>query len=114
VQNSPDEIVYELVGKFTRDCTKTDEHSVAHIHIAPKKPSVRHLHPKASESYYVLKGEAEMVIDERKFSMKAGDAVLIRPNEVHQNQIFNTSAIEDLEFIAVTAPAWSIDGSVFL
>jgi mannose-6-phosphate isomerase-like protein (cupin superfamily) len=86
-------------------------HSLARITISPGGSSLKHSHPEAEESYFVLSGEARIVIDGEESPLGKGDGVLIAPNREHQ--IFNDGA-EDLEFIAVCVPPWTPDCSKFL
>ena len=96
------EIIYELIGK-SELTGGTTRHSFAHIVIPPDKSSVLHFHKISEETYYILKGEGWMRIDQGEFSLQPGQACLIEPGEKHQ--IFNRGKI-DLEFLAVCAPAW--------
>jgi mannose-6-phosphate isomerase-like protein (cupin superfamily) len=89
----------------------TAEHSLAQIILPPLKSSLKHYHPLVEESYYILAGEGRIVIDDEQAMIKAGDAVAIPINAVHQ--IFNESG-EDLIFLAICAPAWTADCSVFV
>ncbi len=101
------ETVFELVGRPADHGGAA--HSLAHIILAPGHASARHYHHHTEETYYLLAGTAEMVIDERTLTLDAGQACLIVPGERHQ--IFNRGA-ENLEFLAVCAPAWAPDDSI--
>lgn len=103
------EIVYELIGA-SGATGRAEKHSVAHIIIPPAQSSARHHHLVSEETYYILRGTARMVIDDRTFRLLPGQACFIVPGEHHQ--IFNDGD-EDLEFIAVCAPPWMPDDSVF-
>jgi len=102
----------ETVREFFGKAVGPDgvQHSLAHIVIAPGKASLKHHHPIAEESYYILSGQARMVIDGEECAMKASDGVVILPKREHQ--IFNDGE-EDLVFIAVCVPPWTPDCSVF-
>ena len=101
------ETVFELIGRATEH-GGADGHSLAHIVIAPGQASSRHFHRATEETYYVLSGAGEMVIDGHAFNLQSGQACLIEPGEAHQ--IFNHGS-GDLEFLAVCAPAWAPDDS---
>jgi mannose-6-phosphate isomerase-like protein (cupin superfamily) len=104
------EVVYELIGHKAGSST---QHSLAQITILPGKSSLKHYHPDAEESYYILAGRARIEMNGAVREVKAGDAVLIPPNVTHQ--IFNASASnENLVFLAVCLPAWTPDNSVFV
>ncbi len=102
------ERVFELVGHVAS--APTPQHSVALIEIEPGKSSQRYHHPEAEESYFVLEGEARMVVGEESRVLKPGDCVLISPRESHQ--IFNDHQ-EPLKYLAICSPAWKVEDSVF-
>ena len=101
------ESVFELIGSSPKS-GDARLHSLAHILIPPGKCSSKHYHKVAEETYYILKGQGRMVVDEREYTLTPGQACLICAPEVHQ--IFNDGTV-DLEFLAVCAPAWTPDDS---
>ena len=103
------EKVYEMLGA-PESIGGAKHHSFSHVVIAPGCASRPHWHPVAEETYYMLKGEGRMLIDGREIILRPGDALLITPPELHQ--IFNDTDT-DIEFIAVCAPAWTSDNSVY-
>ncbi len=102
------EIVYELAGAAAGGVV---QHSLAHIELPPGKASLKHFHPEAEESYYLLAGVGRVVIDGKTYALNTGQVVAIAPGMVHQ--IFNDGP-EVLHFLAVCAPAWTPDNSVYL
>lgn len=102
------ETVYELLGHAVGGA---EQHSVAYIEIMPGTASLKHYHPDAEESYYILSGAARMVIDGETQTLSPGQAVAIKPLMVHQ--IFNDGP-EPLRFLAICAPAWTPDNSVYV
>ena len=104
------EIIFEMIGCENNqgDALK---HSVAYVVIPPGCSSLLHYHPEAEETYCILKGDGEIVVDGKKYPVKSGDTVFISPLEKHQIFAHGTC---DLEFIAVCAPAWTPECSVFL
>ncbi len=89
----------------------TTKHSFGYVVIPPKGSSRLHYHPHAEETYFIMKGKGKMIIDEKEYNVKPGDAILISPLEKHQIFCANN---EDLEFIVVCAPPWEPDNSVYL
>ena len=67
------EIIYELIGR-DQDHGSADGHSLAHIVILPGKASLAHYHKVSQESYYILSGQAEMVINGETMDLGPGDA----------------------------------------
>ena len=108
--NYTGEKIYEMIGAPVNLGAAT-HHSVGHVVIPPNCMSRPHYHPVAEETYYILAGQAKMIIDDETFIFNPGDAVLIKQNEKHQ--IFCVGDI-DLEFLVVCAPAWEPNNSVFL
>ena len=104
------ERVYEMLGA-PEHIGAAKYHSFSHVVIPSGCSSRPHYHPVAEETYYILSGEGRMLVDDRELKLLPGDALLIHTLEKHQ--IFNDSDT-DLEFIAVCAPPWTPDNSVYL
>jgi mannose-6-phosphate isomerase-like protein (cupin superfamily) len=102
------EVVYELIGASAGG---SRVHSLAQIVIPPGKASLKHYHPVAEESYYILAGTARMEMDGEVAVLGPGDSVIILPSQVHQ--IVNVGP-GDVTLLAVCVPAWTPDNSVFL
>jgi mannose-6-phosphate isomerase-like protein (cupin superfamily) len=102
------EIIYEYMGKAAGGAV---QHSLAQIILPPGKMSLKHYHPVAEESYYILAGKGRIVLNGDTCSLTAGDTIAIPVNAVHQ--IFNDSH-ENLVFLAICAPPWTPDCSVFV
>ena len=97
------ERIYELIGS-PLELGRTVHHSLVHVVLPPGKSSPAHYHKVSEETYYVLSGRAHMIINGSKFELLPRQACLIMPGETHQ--IFNDQDV-DLEFLAVSAPAWT-------
>jgi mannose-6-phosphate isomerase-like protein (cupin superfamily) len=102
IVNPLGEVVYELIG--------AQKHSLAAVTIPPGRSSDRHHHRVSEETYFILRGTARMIVDGQTFRLGPGQACLIQPPEQHQ--VFNDGD-DDLEFVVVSAPAWTPDDSVF-
>ena len=101
------EVIYELIGKGDEG-GGISSHSIAQIQIPPGKSSALHYHRQIEESYYILKGEGWMEINQKEFVLKPGQTCFIQPGEVHR--IMNRGD-EDLEFLAFCVPAWEPEDS---
>lgn len=108
--NLTGERVYEMLGA-PEHIGGAKGHSFSHVVIPAHCHSRPHYHPVAEETYYILSGEGRMIVDDMEMKLVPGDALLILPPEKHQ--IFNDGDC-DLEFIAVCAPAWNKENSVYL
>lgn len=103
---TPDgEIIQEILGLAAGGA---ESHSLAKITLPPGNGSARHFHKKSEESYLILSGIASLEIDDQKFTLSAGEAVLIEANEIHQ---ISNKDDQDLIFLAVCVPAWHPDDS---
>lgn len=94
------EIIAEMIGTAAGD---NANHSLARIIIPPGKSSSSHYHKISQETYFILKGEGSMTINNQDFTLLPGQACWIEAGEVHQ--IKNNGETE-LVFIAICAPAW--------
>lgn len=108
--NTTGEMVYSLIGASEFE-GNAKQHSLAYVVIPPGCSSRHHYHPQAEESYYILRGQARLVLNGKAYSLSQGDAVLIEPPEHHQ--IF-AEGDDNLEFIVACAPPWEPTNSVYL
>ena len=102
------EIVREQMGHSAGGAV---QHSMAHITLPPGKASLKHYHPVAEESYYILSGQGRIELDGTTSILNPSVAVAIPANSIHQ--IFNEGPAE-LVFLAVCVPPWTPDCSVFV
>ena len=102
------ETVYELAGASAGGSA---QHSVALITLAEGKASRKHYHPRAEESYIILEGAARVTVGDESAELRAGDCVVIPPEQVHQ--IANSGATT-LRFLAICVPPWTPDNSVYV
>ena len=102
------ELIHEMIGRSDK-LGGSSKHSLAHVVVPPGKKSPAHYHKNFEETYYGLTGKGIMQIDGHRFFLEPGLAVLIMPGEIHQIQ--NTLDDADLEFLAISAPAWTPDDS---
>jgi mannose-6-phosphate isomerase-like protein (cupin superfamily) len=103
------EIIYELLGRNFEQSTEI--HSVAYVVLPPGKSSLLHYHPEAEESYYLLQGNARILVGEEESQLTTGQIVLIPPRKPHK--ITNIGE-GDLEFLAICVPAWEPENTVLL
>jgi mannose-6-phosphate isomerase-like protein (cupin superfamily) len=103
------EVIYELIGRGVGETT--ERHSVAVVVIPPGKASLPHYHPQAEESYFILSGQARMILGDEEAILRPGQMVLIQAPKPHK--IINIGE-EDLEFLAICVPAWEPTNSDWL
>lgn len=78
-----------------------DDLTVAQEIMPPNSMGVEHYHEVCQQFFYVLEGEASIVIEGTKHILNPGDGILISPGALHQ--IRNDSS-NDLHFIAISSP----------
>ena len=72
------------------------------VRLKPGKGHDFHRHPQQEEVIYVLSGEIEQWLDQKKQILKPGDSVFIPANMVHAS--FNVGQ-EDATLLAILGPA---------
>lgn len=102
------ELIHEMIGR-SKELGGSNKHSLAHVIVPPGKKSPAHYHKNSEETYYGLAGKGIMQIDGYRFFLEPGLAVLIMPGEIHQ--IYNALEDANLEFLTISAPAWTSDDS---
>jgi len=75
------EIIAEIIGKTIGDDVN---HSLARIVIPNGKSSNLHYHKVTEETYFILKGEAEMQVNGKEFMLIPGQACYLAPGDIHQ------------------------------
>ena len=108
--SSTDEQVYELIGSSPQHGGAT-RHSLAYVVIPPGGSSIHHFHTEGEETYYILKGQGKLLVNEQVHIVSPGDAILISPTDSHQ--IF-AEGDAVLEFLAVSAPPWTPNDSILV
>lgn len=109
IKNAEGELFYEMLGRGEK-LGNSEKHSLGHVVILDGYSTNKHYHKEAEESYYIIKGNGKMIIEDKEITVKEGDVVLISPNEKHQ-LIANSG---DIEAIVICAPAWEIGNSTFV
>jgi len=100
--------VYELIGSSPQHGGAT-RHSLAYVVIPPGSSSTHHFHSVGEETYYILKGQGKLLVNEQVRIVSPGDAILISPTDSHQ--IF-TEGDAVLEFVVLSAPPWTPKDSI--
>ena len=83
--------------------------SLAEATLKPEQSTGKHLHVRAEEVYYVLKGRGLMEIGQEKREIGPGDGIAIPPGSEHK--LTNTGE-ENLVFLCCCSPAYSHDDTV--
>ncbi|MDX9753173.1 MAG: cupin domain-containing protein, partial [bacterium] len=71
--------------------------SPAFLHVVKISGSKAHYHKRATEFYYILKGEGEMTVDGESFALTPGTVVQLNPGSVH-------SSTGDLTVLVIGVP----------
>ena len=80
---------------------KRDDLSVIQERVPPGKFEIKHLHRKARQFFYILKGEATMVLGAQTIRLLAAEGIEIPPGAAHQ---FRNDSTEEVVFLVVSAP----------
>ena len=99
------ETIAEVIGKAVGD---DSNHSLARIIIPPGKSSTLHYHKISQETYFILKGEGKMQVNDKRFSLLPGQACWIETGDIHKIQ---NDGDTELVFMAICAPSWVPDDS---
>lgn len=78
-------------------------YSLAHASLEVGTASLPHVLKTSSESYYFLKGEGQIIVDEEKQSVKAGDLIYVPEGAT---QFVENTGNERLVFLCIVSPAW--------
>ena len=79
----------------------TNELSVIQELMPPDTQEVKHKHSKSQQFFYILKGQATFIIDEKEIQIEQNEGIHIKPNVIHQ---IKNQTKEDLEFIVISQP----------
>jgi mannose-6-phosphate isomerase-like protein (cupin superfamily) len=96
-----DHATYELVGRAA--VVKRDSYSLTRIVMQGDDRAPTHYHRKTEEVYVILKGSAEMRVNNSRFTLTPGDVVVLDPGDVHDVEL---SDGETVEFLAISHPAF--------
>ena len=80
---------------------KGDDLSVIRERVPPGAFETKHLHQKARQFFYILSGEATIVLADRKVRLLAGHGFEIPPGVAHQ---FRNDSEGDVDFLVVSSP----------
>lgn len=73
--------------------------------------TTEHLHPRAEEIYYILRGQARMRIEDEERNAGPGDAIAIPPGRRHK--IWNAGN-DPLVFLCCCAPGYADDDTILM
>lgn len=83
---------------------KAASQSLAEATVAPGESTAAHHHREAEEIYLVTAGEGRVRVGEEERDVRAGDAIVIPPGEVHR--LWNTGEA-DLVVACASSPPYS-------
>ncbi len=85
------------------------QQSLAEARLPAGTATTPHHHVVTEEIYYVLEGQAEMLLDDELQTVGPGDAIAIPPGVIHQ--IRNTGSVT-LKFLCCCVPAYEHSDTV--
>ena len=92
------EVVKDNETYYLKDNKFLNNLVVSSTLLNPFKQTTGHNHSGQEEVYFFVSGQGQMLLDEDKFEVKAGDVVLIPDGAFHR--VYNTSA-EPFYFVCV-------------
>ena len=96
------EAIRVLVGRHeTAGAFK--QHTVCLVELKVGASSTPHFHRDREESYFVLSGDGEAVMDGQRVEVSAGVLLASRPGQRHH--FVNTGSMP-LRYLVFTAPSW--------
>jgi len=101
--------VYEL---FNPSRSAIKNLSLASGFLETGKDARAHFHKKSEEIYYVLSGQGQIRLGEKKFSISRGDAIFVPVNTAHA--LANTSQTESLTVLAIESPPYQDNDLFFI
>ncbi|TPN81708.1 cupin domain-containing protein [Aquimarina algicola] len=102
VPTTDGKLIEEHFGKAT---DQNDQVSIAHM-IAPPFWSEPFQTPEFDEYTYIIKGKKQLIVDDEKIILEAGQSIKIHKNAKVQ---YSNPFDEACEYIAVCLPAFSIE-----
>lgn len=96
------EWIYELFGLYNNGPSVS--HSIALVIVEPGGGSHEHYHPEVEESYFLVEGTANLVIEGESTELHPYDGALIPIGKKHQISNIGT---KNLIFIAPVTPPWT-------
>lgn len=109
IDNGYGEYIYKLANSVAGGLNK---HSVVYVEIAPGMSNKKHYHPKVEETYYILSGQAWIILNDEESMVYPGQLITIPTGMTHK--IINPSKDTMLCFIATCAEPWTEDCSIFV
>jgi len=61
-----------------------------------------HFHKRAEQVFYILKGEAVLHINNKKFPVKTGESISIQPESEH---FISNESDDEVEFLVISSPS---------
>lgn len=105
---SPQQITCGLMRKLT---DATDFKDMDFVHVTIIDSTKRHYHKKLTEVYYVLKGEIDVEVDNKKERVKKDEMILIFPNINHK--AWKTGK-ENAELLVACCPPWTEEDEILV
>jgi mannose-6-phosphate isomerase-like protein (cupin superfamily) len=107
--NTPHES--EIRPLIDRTTSSIERCSLAEEILPPGKAVFPHYHLETEEIYYILRGAGEMIIDDERRAVAAGDCIFIPRGAIHS---LENSGTEAMTILLVCGPAYNRDDHYFI
>lgn len=101
--------ITEATNDFRRVLATGSKSQLVVMNIPPGEEVGEETHPNTEQTLFFQSGIGEALVGEERFSIRAGDIVMVSPGTRHN---FTNIGTEPLKIITVYAPAHHIDGRV--
>ena len=95
----------EMIGRSSTT-GGTDKLSIAQSSTSPGESGEWHYHSHTTEVYCILSGSGTLRVGRRKYTVNAGDTVMVASGELHSLSC-PADADEPIVFLAICSPAWT-------
>ena len=101
------EKIYELIGAETM----SKDVSVAYLELPKGASTSKHYHPTMVEIYYVLEGNAQLLIDDELKAISKNDIIYIKKNSIHH---LKNHSCDVLHLLTISIPAWTPQSEIII
>ena len=82
------------------------------IIMLPGQKHPEQFHKKKEESFFILFGSIDLILDKKKFTLKAGDLKTIKRNQVHFFSTKKGAIIEELSTTSIKSDSYYLDNKI--
>jgi len=100
--------LYRLTDHFEM---RPDRYSVMKFELPPQGRVAEHCHPADEETYYVVRGMAEVNLDHKLYILNPGDLLYVPPSKKHS---LKNTGDEELTLLVIFSSAEALERSIYV